>query len=241
MTVSGSVVFSLSAADIVTQARSLIGIQADEDPLEDHELQRGLTWLNMLLKGWQADGVRTWTLTEGQLSLVQGQVSYVFGVGGDVATVPFDMDDVRINRSSTDLQMLQMSRQEYFSMPNKTSQGYPTQYYYDRQRDTGVLYVWMAPDSTGGTLKFTYRRIIDSIINANDTLDLPQEWYLAITYGLAKLLIPQYGRADSSNAKLVIADGLGYYNVVKNFDTGEGLGSIRIGGTRFRRGGARNG
>lgn len=241
MTVSGSVVFSLSAADIVQEARSLIGIQADEDPIESHELARGLRWFNIMLKAWQADGVRTWTLTEGSFALVQGQASYSFAAGGDVTTVPFDMDNVRIYRGSTDLPMLQMSRDEYFSMPNKTAQGYPTQYYFDRQRDTATFYVWQAPDATGGTIKYTYRRIIDSIISSADTMDLPQEWYLAIIYGLAKLLIPQYGRADSNNAKLVIADGIGYYNVVKNFDTGEGLGSVRIGPSRFRRGGARNG
>lgn len=239
MTVSGSVVFSLSASQIVTEARSLLGIQADEDPLENHELQRGLLWLNVMLKAWQADGVRTWTLTEGSFSLVQGQVSYLFGVGGDVTTVPFDMDNVRIYRGSTDLPMIQMSRQEYFSMPNKTAQGYPTQYYFDRQQATATLYVWQAPDSTGGTIKYTYRRVIDSIITAADTLDLPQEWYMAILYGLADQLIPHYGRADSNNAKLVLAKAPAYYSVVKNFDTGEGLGSIRVAPSRFRRGGAR--
>lgn len=240
MTVSNTTSFSMTAAELVIQARSLLGIQADEEPLEAYELQRGLLLLNIMLKAWQADGIRTWTLTEGSLVLIQGQVSYGFGAGETVTTLPFDMDDVRIFRSF-ELQMLQMSRQEYFSMPDKTSQGFPTQYYYDRQRDTAFLYVWPAPDQMAGTLNFTYRRVIDDIDASDNNMDLPQEWYGALMYGLATYLIPHYGRADSSNAKLVVAQFAQLYAAVKNFDTGEGLGSIRIQPTRYRRGGGRNG
>lgn len=241
MGVSGTTSFILTAAQIVTQARSLLGIQASEEPLAADELQLGITFLNLMLKGWQADGVRTWTLTEGSLLLVQGQTSYLFGTGGIVTTLPFDMDDVRIFRSSTELPMIQLSRQDYFSLPNKTTQGYPTQYYYSRQRDTALLYVWPAPDSQTGVLNFTYRRVIDDIDDANNDMDLPQEWLQAITYNLAVELIPQYGKADSNNAKLVLARAAQTYAVVKNFDTAEGLGSVQMIPTRFHRGGGRNG
>lgn len=241
MTVSGSTSFSMTAADIVLAARSLLGIQASEEPLADDELQLGIQWLNVMTKGWQADGIRTWTLTHGTLALVQGQNSYTFGTGGDVTTLPYDMYSVRIFRQSIDLPMWQMSEEEYFSLPNKDQQGYPTQYYYDRQRDTGVLYVWQSPDATGGTLRFTYRRVIDDIVDANNSLDLPQEWYKALIYGLAVELIPQYGKADSNNAKLVVAGFTQWYQVLKNFDTGEGMGSLIVRPTRFHRSGGYSG
>lgn len=240
MSVSNSTNFNMTAAEVVLAARSLIGIQASEEPLAADELQQALQFLNMFIKTWQADGVRTWTLTEGSIQLVQGVVSYAFGAGGVDLVLPFDMDDVRIFRSSVELQMLQLSRQGYFSLPNKTSQGYPTQYYYNRQRDTAQIYVWPAPDSQTGVLNFTYRRVIDDIDNANDDLDLPQEWLQALTYNLALELIPQYGKADSNNAKLVVARAAQLYSIVKNFDTSEGLGSVRMTPTRYRRGGARN-
>lgn len=218
-------------------ARSLLGIQSSEEPLAADELTLGIQFMNIMLKGWQADGIRTWTLEHDTITLVQGQASYLLGVGGANTTVPFDMDSVRIFRQNYELPMWQLSQQEYFSLPNKDSQGYPTQYYYDRQRDTATIYVWLSPDAYTGELRYTYRRIIDDIVNANDNLDLPQEWYKAIIYGLAVELIPQYGKADSGNAKLVLAGFADSYQKLKNFDTGEGMGSIRLRPTRFHRGG----
>jgi len=237
MALSGTTSFAMTAAEIVQAARSLLGIQSSEEPLQDDELQLGLLFLNVILKAWQADGIRTWTLTEGVITMVQGQLSYSFGAGGDDTTLPFDMDDVRIFRQDYELPMWQMSRMEYYSMPNKTNQGYPTQYYYNRQRDTAQIFVWPAPDSTPSELRFTYRRVIQDIDEPNNNLDLPQEWYQALIYGLAVELIPQYGKADSGNAKLVVAKFAQVYQVLKNFDTGEGMGSITVRPTRFHRSG----
>ena len=62
MTVSGSTDFSVSANDMVILARRKAGVHADEEPLENVDLQSGLQALNMMLKAWQADGVMTWTI-----------------------------------------------------------------------------------------------------------------------------------------------------------------------------------
>lgn len=228
MAVSNSTDFSLTATQIVEEARSLLGINADEESLSATELTKGLRALNMMLKAWQADGVYLWTYTEGTLTLVQSQESYSFAAAGDFTTVPFDIVQMRITRNSTDLEMYELSREEYYRLPNKTNEGYPTQFFYDRQRSSGTLYVWPSPDSTAGTLKFTYRRIIMDLDASSDNMDLPQEWYQAVVYNLASNLIPRYGVQLTPEIQLVVAEAARSYGSMLGFDAGIGKGSIEI-------------
>lgn len=228
MAVSGSVDFSLTALEIIEEARAMLGVHADEEPLEEHEKQRGLRVLNMMLKAWQADGVMYWTMTEGSHVLTQSDRDITFGTGADFTTLPFDIMDVRITRNSTDLKMREMSREEYYQLPIKTNEGYPTNWFYDRQRDSGTLYIWPAPDSTAGTLKFTYRRIINDMdVNADD-MDLPQEWFEAVVANLAERLIPYYGKSGTPRAQDVAVKAATTYQTVKDFNVSEGAGSFMI-------------
>lgn len=228
MAVSSSIDFALTANDAVVTALELLGVRAEEEPLQQYELERGLRHMNMMLKGWEADGVMTWTKTEGTITLAQSDVDYVVGSGGSFTTVPLDIEDMRITRNSIDLPMFRLSRPDYFSIPNKTVEGYPTQWFYDRQRDGGTIYVWPAPDSTAGTLKFTYRRrIMDMDASANN-FDLPQEWYLAITHGLAVMLGPIYGKTGTPRYEDIKAKAAAAYDSVKGFDQGEGEASIFV-------------
>lgn len=227
MAVSSSTDFSLTANDVVVIALELLGTRAEEEPLTQIELDRGLRHMNMMLKGWEADGIMTWLKTEGALTLVQGTASYTFGAGGDFTTVPMDIEQIRITRTN-DLEMTRMSRPDYFSIPTKTTQGYPTQYYYDRQRDSGTLYIWPTADATLGTLKFTYRRRIMDMDASGNNFDLPQEWYLAITHGLAVMLAPIYGKTGTPRYEDIKAKAAAAYDSVKSFDQSEGEASIFV-------------
>jgi hypothetical protein len=228
MAVSSSTDFALTAAELIEEARRKLGIHADEEALQAQELTTGLRALTMMLKSWQAEGVMAWTLTEGSFALVESDADYVVGSGGSFTTVPVDILDMRITRSGTDLPMHRMSREEYYALPNKTSEGYPTCWFYDRQRTGGTIYVWPVPDSTGGTLKFTYRRRIMDMDASADDIDLPQEWHRAIVYNLAMELAPGAGVVGTEDFKLVAGIAAQSYQALKGFDTGEGMGSIRI-------------
>jgi hypothetical protein len=228
MAVSNSSDFSLTVADLIAEARRKIGVHSDEEPLEAQDLQTAMKTLNLMMKAWQAEGVMTWTYTEGTLALAQGDADYAFGSGGAFTTVPVDILDMRINRGGNDLPMCRMSREEYFCLPNKTTQGYPTQWYYDRQRQGGTLYVWPVPDATAGTLKFTYRRPIMDLDAGPNDFDIPQEWFDAVVYNLADRLAENYGLSNTPTGQKVTAKAIQSYQMVKNFDTGEGRGSLLI-------------
>lgn len=228
MAVSSSTDFNQTAQELIVDALAELGVLAEEEPLEATDLNRGLRILTRMFKSWQADGVMTWTMTEGTLALVQGQEDYAFGAGGDFTTVPLDIADMEINRGSNDLPMFRLSREEYRALPNKTTQGYPTQFYYDRQRAGGALYVWPAPDATGGTLKFTYRRIIMDMDAGPDNFDLPPEWHDAIVFNLAKGFIGPYSMDGKPAAARIMAEAERTYQIVKGFDAGEGKASLSV-------------
>lgn len=228
MTVSNSIAFSLSGEQLVREARALIGVDASEEPLSADELSQGLTSLNMMLRTWQADGIMEWTMAEGSLSLTEGKFAYTFGAGGDFAIKPFDLAQVRINRAGNDLEMFELERSDYYRIPKKDSKGYPTQWYYDRQRDGGTLNIWPSPDAQTGTLNFTYRRYIMDMVDGTNTFDLPPEWYEAVIYNLARRMIPRYGTIDPVTAAHVKETADMTYATLNKFDVGEGIGSIRI-------------
>jgi hypothetical protein len=228
MAVSSSTDFKSTATELIEDARRLLGIHAEEESLSSSDLSIGLRFLTKMLKAWEADGIGSWMLTEGTMTLVDSTASYVFGSGGSFTTVPFEIVSARIYRSSTDLPMLRLTREEYQSLPNKTTTGYPTQFFYDRQRDNGTLYVWPAPDSTAGTFKFTYRRRIMDLDSSADNFDLPPEWEEAITNNLAKRLLPVYGRSGTPEAAQIKEDALTSYMVLKSWDASSEEGSLII-------------
>lgn len=181
-----------------------------------------------MLKAWQVEGVSFSQYTEGSIALTQSDLDLVFGAGGDFTTVPFDIVDVRINRNSIDTPMIELSREEYYALPIKTNEGFPTQWYYDRQRNGGTMYIWPAPDATAGTLKFTYIAQIDDMDANADNLDLPTEWYEAVVYNLADRFAEEFGLTNSPLGQRVALKAMEKFEDVKAFDVGEGLGSIRI-------------
>lgn len=228
MAVSNTTTFSLNATELVSAALELLGVKPEEEALTAVALQRGLLWLNLMLKAWEVDGVMGWTLTEGSFALVQSDADYDFGPGGVFTTIPVDIQDARINRGGNDLPMTRLSRADYFDLPNKATEGYPTQYFYDRQREGGTFYVWPAPDATGGTIRFTYRRRIMDMVSGTDDFDLPQEWFNAVVYGLAEKLIPIYGKSGTPRGDKIESEAAKAYNSVRSFDMDEGESSLFV-------------
>ncbi|MCP5004812.1 MAG: hypothetical protein GY941_12855 [Planctomycetes bacterium] len=228
MAVSGSNDFALTASDLITEARKKIGIHAAEEPISAAELVSGLKTLNIMLKAWQVEGVSFSQYTEGTITLTQSDYDLVFGSGGDFTTVPFDIIDVRITRNSIDTPMIELSREEYYALPQKDNEGFPTQWFYDRQRNGGTMYLWPAPDADAGTLGFTYMAQIDDMDANANSLDLPTEWYEAVTYNLADRFSEELGLINSPLGQRVAQKAAEKFESVKEFDVGEGKGSISI-------------
>jgi hypothetical protein len=108
--------------------------------------------------------------------------------------------------SEVDLNMTDLSHDDYYSIPNKTStSATPLSFYYDPQISTGYMYVWPMPTTITHLIKFTYQRQITDVDALTDNVDFPQEWLDPITYSLAVRIGPLYGRIQEANALLPLA------------------------------------
>ena len=87
--------------------------------------------------------------------------------------------------------------QEYDMLPSKADVNYisdPTAIYYEFQLQNSYLYtdVAAAYDVTK-YIVLTYLEAIQDFNNPLDTPEYPQEWFLALCWGLAKNIAPMYG------------------------------------------------
>ncbi len=95
-----------------------------------------------------------------------------------------------------DVPLIRLSRNDFFTLSDKNTEGTPVNFYYDPQLTSTILHVWpVAGDifSKNSVLIANIKKPFDDMDTATDTLEFPQEWYEAIVYGLAERLAPMIG------------------------------------------------
>src|SRR3972149_1825831 len=107
--------------------------------------------------------------------------------------------------SAIDTPLDEMDRIEYREQPNKTSEGTPTSFFYDRRGGAnalGRIHVWPEPDNVEDAVKFTFARPIQDFNAAGDDPDLPQEWIDCLIYNLALRLADDYDVPDNKFVRI---------------------------------------
>jgi hypothetical protein len=89
-----------------------------------------------------------------------------------------------------------MARLDYQALPNKAQAGAINRVFYDAQLSTGYLYLWQPLARVTDLVKFTHHRPIEDFNAAGNTPDLPPEWVLALTFNLAVIMAPEFGKMD---------------------------------------------
>lgn len=118
---------------------------------------------------------------------------------------PLRIEQIRRRNSSQDTPLHELDREEYFMLPNKSTQSTVTQWYYDPGRDSGTLYVWPTSSTVNDTLKITYVRPMMDVDTTTDNLDVPREWLLGIIYTLAITMASDFGIAVQPELAAVAA------------------------------------
>jgi hypothetical protein len=134
----------------------------------------------------------TVVITSGLASAAtSGNVVYVYSA---VAPRPLRIEQARVQIDSTnETPLRQMSRSEYFALPNKSSSGVPSGFHYSPSLSTGTLYLWPVPDTVDYKINLTAYRVIEDFDAASDNPDLPQEWLAPLVWCLARELAAEYG------------------------------------------------
>ncbi len=185
--------------------RKIGAVALDETPTAD-EVETARLALERLLKSWQNRGYLLWSVSSLSVTLTTA-VSYSM-----TPARPVQIHNVNFRRSGIDLPMIELTRQEYDRLPNKSATGTPTQFYYDRQKEAGTLYIWPGlATAAGETLQVTYARELADV-DLDDPVDVPSEWWDATVYNLALRLVADFGVAPSQdlvgNAALTLQEAL---------------------------------
>lgn len=132
--------------------------------------------------------VGTFTATEtitGASSSATATVTSVSDLSDVQATV--DVLEAVVRRSGTDISTSRIGRQDYLTIPDKTTQGRPTQFFVDRQI-TPTITVWPSPEnSTDQLIYYRVRRMEDIDASINNA-DIPFRFLPCLVAGLSYYL-----------------------------------------------------
>jgi hypothetical protein len=193
--------FSVNQQALILAAFRLIGQFNDDSPPPQSDLTNAGQALNMMIKYWMSKNYPLWCVTDLSFTVVQGQNQYLIGPDSPTAGLQayrvLRIPTARIqyvNSGSPPLEapLIQLSRQEYDQMGQKSAQGTPNSYYYDPQLNNGILNLYLAPDAVQNIVILTCQRPIADALNSTDSFDFPIEWMNALKWGLAEQLIPEY-------------------------------------------------
>lgn len=190
MTTSGTTAFNLNLNELVEEAFERCGAELRTG----YDLRTARRSLNLLTIEWANRGINLWTIEQGSIPLVQGQITY------DLPADTIDLLDHVVRTQSgqqgqTDINISRISVDTYSTIPNKNAQGRPIQVWINRQSGAdypvdGVAYpqinVWPAPEQSN-YYTFVYwrlRRIQDAGTGIT-TQDIPFRFLPCMVAGLA--------------------------------------------------------
>jgi hypothetical protein len=183
MAVSGSKNFELDVADYIEEAFERCGLELRTA----YDLKTARRSLNLLLAEWANRGLNQWTIQTKTVAMVDGTTTY--NVDSSNSTAAIDVLDAYIretvNNQPIDLQMTRLSRSEYASVPDKSTEGKPLQYFIDKQLSPTIS-VYPTPDKTSTyTVYMNVLTRMDDADAATNTLQLPFRFYPCLAAGLA--------------------------------------------------------
>ena len=158
--------------------------------------------LNLMIKAWQSNGIKLWTIDEYTVPLVASQKLYTIGPSGCDVTddKPLKLIQAWLRNTQVtpniDIPLQILSRNEYNILGSKSSTGLVNSVWYDPRVTTGELHVYLTPDSTVATnytLYFVGQRPMTDIDASTDIPDFPSEWTQALIWGLADEVALEYG------------------------------------------------
>jgi hypothetical protein len=174
MATSGSRDFDLDVAEIIEEAYERCGLELRTG----YDARSARRSMNLMFADWANRGLNLWTVKQATQALTQGTATYTF-------TADYtDLLDVVVRRSGTDFELSRMSRSEYLNTPNKTTQGRPSQFYYNRQVSPEVT-LWPTPENSTDTLVYYYVQRIEDVDALVNTTDAPFRFLPCMVAGLA--------------------------------------------------------
>lgn len=188
MPTSGTSSFNLNLNELIEDAFERCGAELRTG----YDLRTARRSLNLLTLEWANRGINLWTIEEGTIPLVQGQIQY--GMPVDTIDILEHVVRTQTGQQQTDINISRISVDTYATIPNKNAQGRPIQLWFDRlggqTNPTGTQYptinVWPAPDQDDYYTLVVWRlRRIQDAGSGVTTQDIPFRFLPCMVAGLA--------------------------------------------------------
>lgn len=184
MSTSGTWNFSPEIAEICDEAFERCGV--DPASLTGRHLRSARRSLNLLFSSWANRGPHLWAIDQQTFTVTASDPSY------DCPAGTIAILEMVVRRDGIDTPVFPMARDEYLAIPDKTTEGLPNRYYFNRTITTPTLTFWDVPENSTDTIIYYRMRQLEDAGNGANTLDIPYRWQEAVTAGLASKLAEKY-------------------------------------------------
>jgi len=205
VTTSGTTAFNLDLNELFEEAFERCGAEMRTG----YDFRTARRSLNLLTIEWANKGINLWTLEQGSIAMVQGQITYNLPV--DTIDLFDHVIRTQTGQAQTDININRISADTYLTIPNKNAQGRPIQVWINRQsgeqNPSGIQYptinVWPCPDQNNyyTFVYFRLRRIQDAGTGVT-TQDIPFRMLPPLVAGLAYYLSLKIPGATERSAML---------------------------------------
>lgn len=180
-----------SVYSIINDAMHDAGLLGEGDQPNSDQVAEYQRRIADIINLWQTQGLKLFLLQDIELTLTESQGTYVLKPsGGDVdMTAPtrilqaYVLDTNNIRRPINSL-----SWDEWLRLSQVTgNDGTINSYFVDRQATQMNLHFWQAPDATeaANTAHVLAQVFVPGPVNFEEDISFPQEWRIALRWGLA--------------------------------------------------------
>ncbi|UOF80308.1 tail adaptor [Caudoviricetes sp.] len=202
MATTGTYNFNPGLGEITLYAYMNVGIRPTSLLQEHMEAARMAS--NMMLSRWANQGVNLWAVDLIEVPVIAGIDKYNVDDNTVVILDAYARHDDGLS-PPIDRPLMPISRSEYASYSNKTVQGPPTVYWFDRTLSPTIT-LWPVPDGQSVQVIRYYRvrQIQDASMAGNTQVEIPYLWLEAfadgLTYRLARIWKPEIAVALKAQA-----------------------------------------
>jgi len=146
---TGTSVFNLNMNDLIEEAFERCGLELRSG----YDFKTARRSLNLLTIEWANRGINLWTIEEGQIPLVTGQITYPLPV--DTIDLLSTVVRTGSDTNQVDINISRISEDTYSTIPNKNANGRPIQLWINRQSgntSTSTVYLSASISSSDTTI-----------------------------------------------------------------------------------------
>jgi hypothetical protein len=185
MATSSVYTFNPTLAELFTEAGENAGIRPGAFGAE-HLISARNSMNYLTLEIATENGDRVYAIDQETQATVDGTASYALASGS------IDILDERVTivapGMTASIPLQRISQEDYLMIPDKTTEGEPSQFYVDHSvLNTPSIVLWPVPD---GVYTITYQRMrfIQDAVALSDTADVRRIWLNTLMWGLAARL-----------------------------------------------------